>query len=82
MGSSTLVLVRKYYKYNYESTCPSFISGQYLYSSTELCTYKYLTTCKYFEVPLSPYNLIHQVNKVNPTQVHVEGSLESYSKKS
>ena len=42
---STLVLVRKYYKYSYESTYTytSFISTQY--SSTVVCTCKYLNTC-------------------------------------
>ena len=54
----------------------------YLYSSTKVGTYKYLNTCKYFEVPLSPFNLIHQSQQVNPTLVHVEGSLKPYSKKS
>ena len=48
---------------------PSFISAQYLYL--------------YLEVPLCPFNLIHQNgNNVNPTQVHAEGSLEPHSKKS
>ena len=47
---STLVLVRST-KYNYENACayiylsPSFISAQYLYLSTEVCTCKYLNTC-------------------------------------
>ena len=31
---------------------------------------------------LSPFNLTHQVDKVNPTQVHVEGSFEPPLKKS
>ena len=48
-----------------------------------VCTCKYLNTCKYFEVYLSPFNLTHaiKVNKVNPTQVYIEGSLEPASKK-
>ena len=81
MEPSTLVLVLKYYKYSYESTCTylSFISTQYLYSSTELCIYKYLNTCKFFEVPLSSF--IIWLNKVNLTQVHVEGSFKPHSKK-
>ena len=39
----------------------------------------YLKTCKYFEIHLRPFNFIHQVDKVNPTQV-VERSLEPPSK--
>ena len=57
----------------------------YLYSSNEVCTYKYLNTCKYFEVSLSPFKPLcsysSKSTKLN-NQVHVEGNLESHSKKS
>ena len=92
MGPSTLVLVLKYYKYSYESTCtytkvlPSFLHSNctciqvlsYVFTSTKIL----VSILKYFEVHLSPFNLTHQVNKVNSTQVHVEGSFEPPSKKS
>ena len=68
MGPSTLVLVLKYYKYSYESTCtytkvlPSFLHSNctciqvlsYVFTSTKIL----VSTLKYFEVHLSPLILI------------------------